>query len=65
MDAVTVSFATELLLDTLLGSFVLVSLSGLVSTIQNAVYDHRHEKREQEQEKRDREYHERRMKELK
>jgi len=65
MDATTVSFATELLLDILLGSFALMSLSGLVCTIQSAIYDRRHEKREQEQAKRDLEYHERRMKELK
>ena len=65
MDATTVSIATELLLDILLGSFALMSLSGLVCTIQSAIYDRRREKREQEQAKRDLEYHESRMKELK
>ena len=65
MDANTVSIATEILLDILLGSFALVSLSGLVCTIQSAIYDRRREKREQEQAKRDLEYHESRMKELK
>ena len=65
MDATTVSFATELLLDILLGSFALVSITALIGTIQSAIYDRRREKREQEQAKRDLEYHERRMKELK
>ena len=65
MDATTVSFATELLLDILLGSFALMSITGLVCTIQSAIYDHRREKREQEQAKRDLEYHERRMKDYK
>ena len=58
MNATTVSFATELLLDILLGSFALMSITGLVCTIQSAIYDHRREKR-------DLEYHERRMKEFK
>ena len=65
MDATTVSFATELLLDILLGSFALVSITALIGTIQSAIYDRRREKREQEQAKRDLEYHESRMKELK
>ena len=65
MDATTVSFATKLLLDILLGSFTLVSITALIGTIQSAIYDRRREKREQEQAKRDLEYHERRMKELK
>ena len=38
MDATTVSFATELLLDILLGSFALMSITGLVCTIQSAIY---------------------------
>ena len=41
MNATTVSFATELLLDILLGSFALMSITGLVCTIQSAIYDHR------------------------
>lgn len=65
MDATTVSFATELLLDILLGSFALVSITALIGTIQSAIYDRRREKREQEQAKRDLEYHERRMKDFK
>jgi len=65
MDATTVSFATELLLDILLGSFALVSITALIGTIQSAIYDRRREKREQEQAKRDLEYHERRMKDYK
>ena len=36
MDATTISFATELLLDILLGSFVLMSITGLVCTIRKA-----------------------------
>ncbi len=58
MDTTTISFATELLLDILLGSFVLMSITGLVCTIQSAIYDHRREKR-------DLEYHEKRMKDFK
>ena len=65
MDGTTVSFATEIILDILLISFSLVSLSALVCTIQSAIHDHKREKREQEQAKRDLEYHERRMKEFK
>ena len=65
MDATTASFATELLLDILLGSFALVSITALIGTIQSAIYDRRREKREQEQAKRDLEYHERRMKDYK
>ena len=65
MDATTVSFATELLLDILLGSFALVSITALIGTIQSAIYDRRREKREQEQAKRDLEYHEKRMKDFK
>ena len=65
MDATTVSFATELLLDILLGSFALVSITALIGTIQSAIYDRRREKREQEQAKRDLEYHEIRMKDYK
>ena len=65
MDATTVSFATELLLDILLGSFALVSITALIGTIQSAIYDCRREKREQEQAKRDLEYHEIRMKDYK
>ena len=58
MDATTVSFATELLLDILLGSFALMSITGLVCTTQSAIYDHKREKR-------DLEYHEKRMKDIK
>ena len=65
MDATTVRFATELQLDILLGSFALVSITALIGTIQSAIYDRRREKREQEQAKRDLEYHERRMKDFK
>ena len=65
MDATTVNFATELILDILLGSFALMSLSALVCSIQSAIYDRRREKREQEQAKRDLEYHEKRMKDFK
>ena len=64
MDATTVSFATELILDILLGSFALMSLTGLICAIQSGLYDRRREKREQEQARRDLEYHEKRMKEL-
>lgn len=35
MDATTVSFATELLLDILLGSFALMSITGLVKTTKS------------------------------
>lgn len=40
-------------------------VSMLISTIQNFIYDKRHEKRELERDAREREYHEERMKNLK
>lgn len=40
-------------------------VSMLISTIQNFIYDKRREKRELERDAREREYHEKRMKNLK
>ena len=65
MDATTVSFATELLVDILLSSFILVSVSTLVCMIQSVITEHKREKRERAQAKRDLEYHEKRMKDYK
>ena len=49
----------------LLVSWLLISIAGLVATIQSAIYDHRREKRDKEREARDAEYHQKRMDALK
>ena len=65
MDGTTVSAVTEFLMNILIGSFSLATLSWVAVGIQTFINDRRHEKREQEREKRDSEYHLERMKELK
>lgn len=60
----TTSLITEILMDVLLGCFSLVTLSWLFVAAQTFFNDRKHEKREQEKEKRDAEYHAERMKEL-
>lgn len=49
----------------LLVMWLCFSITFLVSAIQSFIFDHRREKREQEKEQRDLEYHEERMKNLK
>ena len=53
------------LLAILLVSWLLISIAGLVATIQSVIYDHKREKREKERDARDAEYHEKRMGTLK
>ena len=53
------------LLAILLVSWLLISIAGLVATIQSVIYDNKREKREKEQDVRDAEYHEKRMGALK
>lgn len=53
------------LLAILLVSWLLISIAGLVATIQSVIYDYKREKREKERDARDAEYHEKRMGALK
>lgn len=53
---------TTILIIILLATWVCISISFLITTIQNVIYDRKREKREVEKEKRDLEYHELRMK---
>ena len=63
MEGSTVSAVTELLVNILIGSFSLATLSWVFVGIQTFINDRKREKREQEREKRDTEYHLERMKE--
>ena len=49
----------------LLAIWLLFSVVFLITAIQNLINDHKREKREQEKDKRDLEYHETRMKDFK
>ena len=60
----TTSLIAEILMNILIGCFSLATLSWVAVGIQTFINDRRHEKREQEREKRDSEYHLERMKEL-
>lgn len=64
MEANTVSALTEFLVNFLLGVWSCVSITFLVSMIQNIVIDCKREKCDREREARDLEYHEARMKEF-
>lgn len=63
MEGSTVSAVTELLVNILIGSFSIATLSWVFVGIQTFINDRKREKREQEREKRDAEYHLERMKE--
>lgn len=63
MEGSTVSAVTELLVNILIGSFSLATLSWVFVGVQTFINDRKREKREQEREKRDTEYHLERMKE--
>lgn len=65
MEANTVSALTEFLVNFLLGVWSCVSITFLVSMIQNIVESRRQAKRDRDREARDIEYHEARMKEFK
>lgn len=60
----TTSLITEILVNILLGCFSLATLSWVAVGVQSFFNDRKHEKREQEKEKRDAEYHAERMKEF-
>ena len=49
----------------LLAIWLLFNVVFLITAIQNLINDHKREKREQEKDKRDLEYHEKRMKDFK
>ena len=61
----TVNAVTEILMDILIGSFSLATLSWMFVAVQTFINDRRQDKRNQEKEKRDVEYHLERMKEFK
>ena len=64
METTTVSAVTELLVNILIGCFSLSTLTWAFVGLQTFINDRRTEKRNQEKEKRDAEYHEQRMKEF-
>ena len=64
MDGTTVSAATEILVDILIGSFSLATLSWMFVAVQTFINDRKSELRDREKEKREAEYHLERMKEL-
>lgn len=59
METIMIS---TILVNICIGCFACVGLTTAVSIIQSIINDHRREKREQEKDKRDLEYHEKRMK---
>ncbi len=54
-----------ILVNLAIGCFACVDLATAISMIQTIINDHKREKREQKKEKRDLEYHEKRMKDFK
>lgn len=56
---------STILVNICIGSFACVGVGFAVSMIQTIINDHKREKREEERDKRDLEYHEKRMKDLK
>ena len=65
MDGSTMSAVTELLVDILIGSFSIATLTWVVVGIQTFFNERKSEEREREQARRDIEYHTVRMKEYK
>lgn len=57
--------AQAILVIVLLSVWSCISISFLITSIQNMIYDRRREKREVEKDKRDLEYHEKRMNDFK
>lgn len=57
--------AQTILVIVLLAVWVCISISFLIASIQSLLYDRRREKREVEKDKRDLEYHEKRMNDFK
>ena len=64
MEGSTVSAVTELLVNILIGTFSLATLTWVFVGIQTFINDRRNEKRQAEREKRDAAYHAERMKEF-
>ena len=64
MEGSTVSAVTELLVNILIGTFSLATLTWVFVGIQTFINDRRNEKRQAEREKRGAEYHAERMKEF-
>ena len=62
MEGSTVSAVTELLVNILIGTFSLATLTWVFVGIQTFINDRRNEKRQAEREKCDAEYHAERMK---
>ncbi len=58
----TITAFQALILTALLITWLCISIGFFVSMIQSIITDHRHEKREQDREMRDLEYHQMRMK---
>ncbi|HEM3561081.1 hypothetical protein HO924_05130 [Streptococcus suis] len=56
---------STILVNICIGCFAYVGLTTAISMIQSIIYDHKREKREQEKDKRNLEYHEKRMKDFK
>lgn len=56
---------STILVNICIGCFACVGLTTAISMIQSIINDHKREKREQEKDKRDLEYHEKRMKDFK
>lgn len=59
METIMIS---TILVNICIGCFACVGLTTAISMIQSIINDHKREKREQEKDKRDLEYHEKRMK---
>ena len=62
METIVIS---TILVNICIGCFACVGLTTAISMIQSIINDHKREKREQEKDKRDLEYHEKRMKDFK
>ena len=56
---------STILVNICIACFACVGLTTAISMIQSIINDHKREKREQEKDKRDLEYHEKRMKDFK
>ena len=62
METIMIS---TILVNICIGCFACVGLTTAIFMIQSIINDHKREKREQEKDKRDLEYHEKRMKDFK
>lgn len=63
--SLTIPKSDTILVNICIGCFACVGLTTAISMIQSIINDHKREKREQEKDKRDLEYHEKRMKDFK